>query len=81
MIKEELSTFGKCYNKAGEFRQKYGHYVNYVVFYGLIPFVVYKGLKHGTHKYMDPESMQPVPKSRKPRVTDLLPVIGSHGLP
>ena len=42
---------------------------------------MYKGLKHGTHKYMDPEGPMNMPKSRNPRVTDLLPVIGSHGLP
>lgn len=80
-FQEELSSFGKAYNKASQYRQKYGKYVNYAIFYGIIPFVLYKGLKHGTHKYVDPESQVPMPKSRKPRVTDLLPVIGSHGLP
>mmetsp|Transcript_85950 Transcript_85950/g.105467 ORF Transcript_85950/g.105467 Transcript_85950/m.105467 type:complete len:102 (-) Transcript_85950:60-365(-) len=79
---ENLSKFGKFYNKCGEYRRKYGVYINNIIYYGWIPFVIYKGLQHGTHKYIDDTNNgQPMPQSRKPRITDLIPIGGTHGLP
>ena len=78
---EKLSKFGEGYKSVMAFRRKYQWVVNYGIFYGWIPFAIYKGLSSGTHKYVEDTPQGPRPNSRPPRVGDLVPILGSHGLP
>ena len=77
---EDLSLFGRLYHRASDVRNAISPYANGIIYYGWIPFVIYAGLKHGTHKYMDPEKGQ-MPQSRPAKWSDLIPILGTHGLP
>ena len=63
------------------YRRKYSWVVNYAIFYGWIPFAIYKGLNSGTHKYVKESPQGPRAECRDPRIGDLVPILGSHGLP
>ena len=63
------------------FRRKHQWIVNYGIYYGWIPFAIYKGLSSGTHKYVEDTPQGPRPSSRPPKVYDLVPILGTHGLP
>eukprot|EP01084_Bolivina_argentea_P130345 230095_1 len=76
---EKLSKFGEVYTKTMGYKRKYSWIVNYAIFYGWIPFAVYKGLNSGTHKFVKDTPQGPRPESRPPRVGDLVPILGSHG--
>jgi len=81
---EETILFSRSYHTLSGYRTQYGMYCNYLLYYGWIPFVMFKGLQHGTHKYFSTDQQptgQPQPLTRPPRWADVLPILGSGGCP
>ena len=74
------SWVGWSYTKMTQFRSAVSPYANTVIFFGWIPFVVYRGLQRGTHKYIT-QDKPTFTQERNPRYTDVIPIVGSHGLP
>lgn len=67
--------------------RKVAPYINKTLEWSWIPFVIYYGLKQGTHKYYpsDPSQMpvdvQDMRLERPASWTDVVPFFGSHGAP